>query len=234
MATRTLHLLSGGAAQGLLHRLQPAFEAQHGCRIEGTFGAVGLMKDKLLAGTPCDVLILTEALMRELASEGRVQAVSLRNLGVVKTGLAVKDGAKEPVLKSANHLRSALEHAGGIYFPDPAKATAGIHFMKVLTQLGLATQLADLIHTFPNGATAMAALAQSSDVTAVGCTQVTEILITPGVRLAGLLPPPHELSTVYTAGVCIAAREPELATALVNALSAAEAAETRRACGFEP
>jgi molybdate transport system substrate-binding protein len=234
MADTVLRILSGGAAQGLLHRLQPGFEAGHGCRIEGTFGAVGLMKDKLVAGTPCDVLILTEAMMRELASEGRVQAVSLRNLGVVRTGLAIKDGAKQPVLKSANHLRGVLEQAGGIYFPDPAKATAGIHFMKVLTALGLATQLADRIHTFPNGAAAMAALAQSGDITAVGCTQVTEILITPGVQVAGLLPPPHELSTVYTAGVCVVAREPDLAAALVAALAGPQAGAARRASGFEP
>jgi len=235
MATsRTVNILSGGAAQGLLRHLQPAFEAQHGCRIEGTFGAVGLMKDKLLAGAPCDVLMLTETLMRELAGEGRVQALSLRNLGVVKTALGVKEGAADLALRSANHLRAALEHAGGIYFPDPAKATAGIHFMKVLTGLGLATQLADRFHTFPNGQATMEALAQSGDATAVGCTQVTEILITPGVRVAGLLPPPYELTTMYTAGVCLVAREPVLAAALIAALSAADAANTRQACGFEP
>ena len=42
----------------------------------------------------------------------------------------------------------------------------------------------------------MAAMAKAGDPNAVGCTQVTEIIITPGVTLTGLLPPPHELSTV--------------------------------------
>ncbi|MGV3573223.1 MAG: molybdate ABC transporter substrate-binding protein [Ramlibacter sp.] len=224
---RTLYILSGGAAQGLVARLQPDFEARHGCRIEGTFGAVGLMKEKLLAGAPCDLLILTAALVRELGEEGRA-------LGVVKTGLAVKAGAQAAPIASPDDLRAFLQAAGAVYFPDPAKATAGIHFMKVLTALGLAQPLAQRLRTFPNGAAAMAALAQAPEDGAVGCTQVTEILFTPGVRLAGLLPEPHGLATTYTAAVRRQAKEPELASALLAALAAPEAEGIRRACGFEP
>jgi molybdate transport system substrate-binding protein len=105
--------------------------------------------------------------------------------------------------------------------------------MKVLAGLGLADTLAPRLRTFPNGATAMAALAQAPEAGAVGCTQVTEILFTPGVRLTGLLPPPYELATTYTAAVTARAKEPALGAELVAALSAAEAAGARRQCGFE-
>jgi molybdate transport system substrate-binding protein len=124
-----------------------------------------------------------------------------------------------------------LQGASAIYFPDPGKATAGIHFMKVLQALGLADDTARL-RTFPNGATAMAALAQADEPGAVGCTQVTEILMTRGVRLAGLLPPPHELATTYTAAVAAGAKEPQLAQALIDALTSPEAAQARKECGF--
>ena len=40
----------------------------------------------------------------------------------------------------------------------------------------------------------------------VGCTQVTEILDTPGVRWVGALPRGYELATVYTAAVCAQAQ----------------------------
>jgi molybdate transport system substrate-binding protein len=159
MAQRILHILSGGAAQGLVHRLQPGFEATHGCRLECAFGAVGLMKDKLLSGAPCDLLILTHALIAELAGQGHAVGPSARPLGLVKTGVAVKTGAPALDVASPEALRQALEQAGGVYFPDPTKATAGIHFMKVLTGLGVADKLASRLRTFPNGATAMAALA---------------------------------------------------------------------------
>ncbi|MDB5899248.1 MAG: periplasmic component of an type molybdate transport system-like protein [Ramlibacter sp.] len=233
MMPTPLHILSGGAAAGLLHRLLPAFEEMHGCRINGTYGAVGLMKEKLVAGDLCDVLILTDALIRQLAAEDRVDAASARPVGVVKTGLAVKQGAPQLKVDSPEDLRLLLERAGSIYFPDPTKATAGIHFMKVLESLGLAGTLGQRLRTFPNGAAAMAALAEAPEANAVGCTQVTEILFTEGVRLTGLLPTPHELATTYTAAVATGADQPELARELIAALTAAQAAQARRECGFE-
>lgn len=228
---RTLHILSGGAAQALVTRLQPAFEARHDCRIAGTFGAVGLMKDKLLAGAPCDLLILSQALIQDLGAQGRADGSSARAVGGVQTGVALREGRPRADLGSEQDLRKLLQAAPAIYFPDPAKATAGIHFMKVLKALGLADQPARL-RTFPNGATAMAALARAPEPEAVGCTQVTEILMTPGVQLTGLLPPPHELTTTYTAAVAAQAKEPQLARALIDALTAAEAAQLRKECGF--
>jgi molybdate transport system substrate-binding protein len=186
---KTLDILSGGAAQGLVGRIQPAFEKQHECKIGGTFGAVGLMKEKLIAGDPCDVLILSDALIRGLVAEGRADAASVRPLGGVKTGVALKQGRPAVAIRNVDELKALLQSAPAIYFPDPVKATAGIHFVKVLQALGLADD-ASRLRTFPNGATAMAALAQAPEADAVGCTQVTEILITPGVQLTGLLPAP--------------------------------------------
>lgn len=228
---RTLRLLSGGAAQGVVGRLQPGFESRHGCRLVGTFGAVGAMKDKLLAGEACDLVILSEALVRELGGQGHVDGSTGRSVGGVRTGVAVKEGSTRQV-RSVDDLTALLRAAPAIYFPDPQKATAGIHFMKVLQALGLAGD-ASRLRTFPNGATAMAALAQDPSPESAGCTQVTEILITAGVRLAGVLPPPHGLTTTYTAAVTRSAQEPQLARALIEALCAPESAAIRRECGFE-
>ena len=57
------------------------------------------------------------------------------------------------------------------------------------------------LRPYPNGATAMRALAGARRTSPIGCTQVTEILNTPGVALVGPLPKQFELATVYTAGV---------------------------------
>ena len=227
----TVRILSGGAAQGLVGRVQPAFEQQHACRIEGIFGAVGLMKEKLIAGDLCDLLILSDALVQGLVAEGRVDPSSVRPIGGVKTGVAIKEGRAEVAIHNLDDLKALLQLAPAIYFPDPVKATAGIHFMKVLRALGLAEE-ASRLRTFPNGAAAMAALAQAPEPDAVGCTQVTEILITRGVHLTGPLPAPHELTTVYTAAVARDALEPQLARDLIAALTSPQHADTRRACGF--
>jgi molybdate transport system substrate-binding protein len=229
---RTLNILSGGAAQGLVSRLQAAFEQQHDCKLQGTFGAVGAMREKLLGGPPCDLLILTQALIEQLASQGRADAATARPLGLVKTGIALKARHAPVSVQTPQQLQALLAAAPEIYFPDPAKATAGIHFMKVLQALGQARDTSRH-RTYPNGQAAMAALAQATQPDAVGCTQVTEILNTPGVQLTGVLPPPHELATTYTAAVASGAQEPELAAALIATLTSAQAAELRARCGFE-
>ncbi len=227
----TLHILSGGAAMGLVNRLQPAFEAEHGCRISGTYGAVGLMREKLVAGEPCDLLILSQALITDLAGSGRADAASAQAVGQVKTGIALMEGRAPVTVRNQEELKALLSSASALYFPDPAKATAGIHFMKVLKALGLDQDSAKL-RPYPNGNTAMNAMAKAGDPNAIGCTQVTEIIITPGVKLTGLLPPPFELSTVYTAAVAKSAKHPRLAQALIARLTAAEHAQTRRISGF--
>ena len=65
----TLNILSGGAAQGLVASLTPAFKTLTGFDIAGEFGAVGVMAGKLRAGTPADIVILTAALVAKLAGE---------------------------------------------------------------------------------------------------------------------------------------------------------------------
>jgi molybdate transport system substrate-binding protein len=228
-----IHLLSGGAAQGLVTQLEDRFQAQHQCSISASFGAVGMMKDSLLAGAPCDVLILTEALISQLTAQGEVVSGSAHALGVVKTGVAVKTGEPAPAVSSPAELKAALQAAQGIYFPDPVKATAGIHFMNVLKQLGLDAELAGRLHPFPNGAAAMTAMAQAAGPGLIGCTQVTEILSTPGVELVAPLPKEFELATVYTAAVCARATQPQAARDLIRLLVSADAAALRQACGFE-
>jgi len=230
----TLHLLSGGAAKGLVTAVQDRFSEQSGLPIEGRFDAVGKMKDQLLAGAPCDVIILTSALITQLTESCDVASGSARALGLVKTGIAVKDDAAVPPLASVAQLRQALLAAGAIYFPDPEKATAGIHFMKVMHLLGVDKEMAGRLHPHPNGAAAMHALAQSEEPNAIGCTQATEIIFAPGVQLAASLPREFELATVYTAAVSSRAGQPRAAAALIELLTSEEAAGLRSAGGFEP
>jgi molybdate transport system substrate-binding protein len=227
-----LHLLSGGAAQALVTRMKPAFLRSHGIDVQGTFGAVGAMRDKLLAGQACDLLILSQLLIDQLAGSGHVLRDSITPIGVVKTAVAARAGDAPPDVSTREALKAALLRAPAVYFPDPEKATAGIHFMKVLKSLGVDGELAARLRTFPNGATAMGAMATSGEAGAVGCTQVTEILFTAGVQLVGLLPKEFELATVYTGAVCAQSKQPQPARDFIALLAAGEAAPVRAECGF--
>jgi molybdate transport system substrate-binding protein len=232
--TRFIHLMSGGAAQGLVTALKPTIEQTTDTQLSCTFGAVGLMKQKLLEGAPCDVVILTAALIEQLSASGHILAASARHLGPVKTGVAVKHGTPWPQVETAEQLKEAMLAANGIYIPDPQLATAGIHFMKVLTGLGIAGTVASKLRPYPNGNAAMNAMAACDDPHVIGATQVTEILITPGIDLVANLPLEFELATMYTAGVRSTSTCAAQAQAMIDLLTSPEQAALRAKGGFLP
>lgn len=227
-----LHLLSGGAAQGLVESLRPAFEAECHCTVAATFGAVGAMKQRLLDGAPADLLILSRALIEELAREGHVVPASIRDIGTVPTSVAVRAGDPLPPLATAADLQAALGAADEIHLPDPHLSTAGIHFARVLREQGLWEDLEPRLRPAPNGNTAMRALAASTARQPIGCTQATEILSTPGIVLVAELPPGCALATTYTVGRTTRAADAAAADALIARLVAEDGRDARRRLGF--
>jgi len=230
-----VRVLSGGAAQGLLEALADEFKRQTGHAIAGSFGAVGAMREKLLAGAACDLVILTSGMVADLARDGHVEAATSTDIGIVRTALAVPSGDAIPKVGSAEALGGVVHAASSLFFPDPQRATAGIHFAKVLAALGISGPALDKkaeIHA--NGTAAMRALAHAGGGRALGCTQATEILSTPGVTLIGPLPAPFELATVYSIAVSASAAAPEPARALAALLTAPEGESLRARLGFEP
>jgi molybdate transport system substrate-binding protein len=228
-----LSILSGGAAAGVVKGLQAQFEEKYSCQIETNFSAVGAMRDLLLAGETCDLVILTRSMIEGLIQSGHVEEGSIASLGIVRTGVAIKTGDPIPAIANREQLLKAFNDAGGIYFPDPEKATAGIHVYNVLKQLGLEKIKEAALHIFPNGATAMAAMAASSDTGLIGSTQVTEINITPGVQLVGMLPKEFELATDYCLGICTQGQSRQLVVDFANLLTGTSAATLRQKIGFE-
>jgi molybdate transport system substrate-binding protein len=230
MAQR-LHLLCAGAAKGLVLALRSEFERASGVELIGTFGAVGALREQFDRGVPCDAIVLTRTMLDGMAGAGDIDAASLCEIGWVHTGVAVPLAAPAAAVHDAPALRALLGRASAIYLPDPERATAGIHALKVLRELDQARPAR--LRPRANGAAAMAALAAAGDDAAVGITQVSEILYTPGLRLVGTLPPPHALATLYGAAVARTATQRELAANLLSVLCAPQHMGLRQRCGFE-
>jgi molybdate transport system substrate-binding protein len=223
-----VNVLSAGAAKGLLNTMA----ARENIGFAGEFGAVGAMRERLAAGAACDVIVLTDKMIGELVAAGDVVTSSVISLGKVYTGVALLSQAAPVSVADSAALKALLSGATKLYFPDAALSTAGIHFMKVLTALGLHESHRPRFAQFPNGATAMRALAEAGDAQAVGVTQCSEILITEGVQWIGPLPGEFALATGYSAGLVSRAVNATLAEAFLAALAAAGNAEVRERAGF--
>jgi molybdate transport system substrate-binding protein len=230
---QALNLLCAGAAQGLVRALGADWLSQAGAATQGRFGAVGAMKEALMAGEACDVMVVTDSMVDSLVAAGQLLAEGRAPLGRVRTGVAVRSGEPQPAVDTPEALKAALLAADGIYFPDPERATAGIHFANVMRELGILDALRPRFHTHPNGATAMRELAASTAPRLIGCTQVTEINYTDGVDLVGALPQQFELATVYTAAVSARAAQPELARRFIDLIAGSGSRDLRASGGFE-
>ena len=226
-------VISAGAAKGLVEALEPQWMRETGIAVNAVFGAVGAMREKLLSGIPCDVLILTQPMLTDLANSGHVDGASIKPLGNVHTGIAVRAGERAPQIGNAEALKRALLEAAEIYFPDPERSTAGIHFSRIVSELGISEAVAPKTRPHLNGASAMRAMANSPRPGALGCTQVTEILYTEGVSLVGALPPEFELSTLYAAAVANDSRAPAAARMLIDLLTAPATEQLRVQGGFD-
>ena len=226
-------LLSAGAAKGLVNALAPEFLATTRATIDAEFDAVGAILEKIASGAPCDAIVLTAVLLETQEREGAIVARSIVPIGRVETGVAARAGDAVPDIQDSAALRAALEAAPAVFVPDVVRSTAGRHFAGLLQRLGVHTAVMPRVHAFPNGATAMRALADSAIPGALGCTQVTEILYTPGVDLAGTLPPGCGLATVYAVAVAARARAPALARTFIGLLTGPGSREARRRGGFD-
>ena len=232
MTGESLRVLSAGAAKAVVTALAGTFNDARGIAATATFDAAGTIRTHLLAGDPCDVVVLPKPMLQVLADDGIVERASIATLGRVPTSIAVPDGAALPAIADSASLRVTLERASALHCPDLARATAGIHFLRMLHDLGIHDRVASRIRAHPNGAAAMAAMATAGDSAAVGCTQASEILYTPGVTLVGPLPEPFALATDYQAAVAAASDRVSAAREFCAMLGGSQSGILRRRSGF--
>ena len=216
----TLIIFSAGAAQALVSRLVSTLEQEGHPAVSASYGAVHFMKSRLLAGEAADVIVLTDTLIDELCSQALVTAGSRVDLGAVGTGIAVRAGCRAPQVDSPDALRAALLASDRVVCPDPAVATAGKVLLQVIDALGISAQMQPRLAYCASGYDAMASLARGAGEREVGFMQMTEIVASTGVALAGPLPAALQSSTTYSAGLCAHSRQPARAQEFIRRLTA--------------
>ena len=229
---KTLRILSGGAAQGLVENLAPIFEQRTGWRIDGEFGAVGTMAAKLRDGVPTDLVILTNPVIAALEHDGLIVPGSMTTIGLVETAIAIREGDPMVAIADAGQLRETLLASDALFVPDMRSSTAGQHVARMLDQLGISVQMKTRIQEFSNGATAMREMSKSTFNRSIGCTQSTEIIPTPKLILVGALPPECALSTVYSASITWHSNDSAAARMLIDLLTSLDHALIRTNAGF--
>jgi molybdate transport system substrate-binding protein len=227
----SVRVYSGGAPRIALTQCAAAFEKARGHKIELLFDGVSGIRDRLHAGERPDVVLLPIQMMETFYST-LLRADRRVVLARSPLGVAVRRDAVLPNVSSPEAFRAAVLAARSIAYSDPKLAPSGVHLGRVLEQLGVADTVRPktILKTPFDGGVELVARGEAE----LGVYLVTEIRMTKGVTLAGLLPPELQTYVVYAGGV--AAHSPVSAVALefLSFLTTDEARKSWEAAGFEP
>jgi molybdate transport system substrate-binding protein len=224
-----IKVLSGTGSRAVVEELARQFERASGHTLTVHFDGNAELKRKIEAGETFDVAILNPPVIDELIKQGKIVAQTRADIGRAGVGVAVRAGAPKPDIGSVEAFKRALREAKSVAFAK--EGASGIHFMAVLDRLGIAEEIKAKLRPMP--------ALDSVEVVARGEAEMVvvvlpRILVVPGVELVGPIPAELQTSIGTTAGVGVAAKEPDAAKALIRFFTAPEAAPVLKAKGMQP
>ena len=186
------------AAAGIkipLIALSQTYQTESGHSIVNDFDTAGAAEKKFLADPNASFLITTKpridkAIASNLLTNG--QAIHLVDTAA---GIASSQAVK-PVVRNGADLKAALLSEKKIAFSDPARgATVGLHFVKVIRELGIEQEVMAKAVVARDGIETMR-LIQSKTVD-IGITQMSEVVQADRTTLVGPFPKEFELVSQY-------------------------------------
>jgi molybdate transport system substrate-binding protein len=227
-----LKALAAGAVEAVVRDMVVSFEKESGHTVKLTYAPVGALRDRIYAGEPADLTIVTPAIIEQLLARGLVRSASRVDLGQVGGGIAVRKGVPRPAIGTPEELKQALLAAKEIYHADPKIATGGAYFFQVADRLGIGEEMRKKGRTAGGGKVSMERMAKST-VEAIGLTQISEILSVPEVDLVGPYPGDLQLMTMYTGILLERTPHPAVAEAFLKFLTSPPVQARFKQQGYE-
>jgi molybdate transport system substrate-binding protein len=223
----TIRILCTLGLRGLLDEIAPALDGR-GLYFAPSYGATNVLIPKIAAGESADVAILTDAGIEGLIEHGTLAPGSRRDLARSAIGIAVKAGAPKPDIRTPEAFKQTLLAARSIAFSR--SGASGIHFANLISQLGIADEVARKARIFDGVVGTLAARGEVE----IAVQQVSELKLVGGIDIVGPLPESLQKVTVFSAGVFAASARPAAAGLFIEALRTPQVAAVMRNQGLEP
>lgn len=226
-----LKVMSARAVKSAVSKLAQEFSRANGCAVTCDFAPVGAVEQKLAAGAPADVVILSSSAIATLAKASKVVAGSERVLGRTSIGVAVRAGAPVPDIATPETFKALLLRARAIALSDPAVGgTAARYLPQLFARMELSDALeAKLVRCSGGGDVADRVARGDAEI---GITFVSEMLPNTGVHVIGPVPASYGNDTTYCAAVYADSAETAAARALIEALASPGGDGIWRLAGF--
>ena len=232
-----IRILSSGSLKAALSQLLPDFQKSSGNTATIEYGPAGAIVGRIQKDDAADVVIVSRSQLQKLEGNGKVVQASLVDIAGIALGVAIRKGAPKPDISNVEAFKRALRSARSIGFRDPITgSTSGIYTAGLLERLGIAQELKPKLHLDRSEGdvpeNVFLGVAKGELEMQIG--QITEIVIAPGVDLAGPLPSEIQNTTLMAAGIITTSKAPDAAKAFIGFITSPSAAAVFKASGFQP
>jgi molybdate transport system substrate-binding protein len=224
-----LKVIAGGSMTVLLTKLAPPFEKATGHKLSFHFDSTPNIITRVNSGTPFDMVVVPVDVFKDATAKAHFASEPIIDIARVGYGVAIRAGAPKPDISTADALKKTLLAAQSIA-SVPASA-AGAYVTKVFERLGIADEMnaKTKVQTGPP---------QIAPAVAKGDAELgvflTNVLIAPGVELAGPFPAELQQELVFTSAIAADTKEAEAASAFIDYLKSPAATATIKAGGMTP
>jgi molybdate transport system substrate-binding protein len=223
-----IRVWSARAIATVLAEIGPQFETTTGFRLIVTSDLASGFTRRLIAREPVDLIISGSSSVDEWIRDGRILAETRTDLARSSIGVAVREGARKPDIRSVEAFKEALLAAKSIAY---LRVGSGLHMDKVMERLGIRDAVSAKI-TRPESDIVSELVARGQ--VELGIVVTTQILTTPNVAFVGPLPAELQSHVMFTAGVSATTTAKERAKQLIKFLTAQPTKPVLRRQGMEP
>jgi len=224
-----LKVLAGGSIAGPLNELKAQFEQASGHKLTIHFDSTPNLIKLATSDAPFDLGVVPVDVFKDAAAKARFVPGPTIDIARVGYGVAVRAGAPKPDISSPDALREALIKAQSIA-TLPASA-AGAYVLSLFERLGIGEAMKAKIK--PQATPAAIPQAVANGEAELGVF-LSNVLIAPGVELAGAFPAQLQQELLFTAAVAAASKETDAAKAYISYLTTPAATAVIKAKGMTP
>lgn len=225
--TSSVKMFMSNGYRAVFEDLSRTCEQSIGRAVMAQFGTSTSLTQRITAGEPFDVAIMTTEAMEDLGKAGKVGARTA--LGRSGIGIGVRTGAKKPDIRTPEALKTALLNAKSITYAGAGASRP--HIERMVAALGIADTMTKKTILEPDSVRSAAKVAAGEAELLI--TLVSEILPAPGVDLVGPLPMQFQNYVSFAAATGAKAANPEAGKALIACISGPSVAATLAAKGME-
>lgn len=232
-AAADIRVLSVGAVQNAVRPLAVDFSKETGHKIVFTVGSPAVVAQKLKDGETFDAVIVSEPAMDALDKEGIVNPESRVRLANTGIAVAVRAGAPVPNLSTPEAFKEALLAAKSLVYGDPTlRNQSGEKAEQILAKAGLLDALKGKLRVVPGRAESQDLIAKGE--VEMGLYNLSEIPESKGLKIAGPVPAPLQLTTTYEGALMSDGSVPQAAREFIRFLSEPDARAKWLAAKLEP